>query len=120
MVGYPHPTTLKRYFDMNLKTDINQKQEKILIKIIRNLPPSRVDELLDFARFLESQILAEKLAQGEDLDEIEANNDRWDALLVTDDSQKMLEILAEEALNEHRLGKTKPMRFSNKGRIIPG
>lgn len=105
---------------MNLKTDVNQKQEKTLIKIIRNLPPSRVDELLDFARFLESKFLTEKLAQGEDIDEIEANNDRWDALLVTDNSQKMLEILAEEALNEHRLSKTKPMRFSNKGRIIPG
>ncbi|HOW74513.1 MAG TPA: hypothetical protein P5102_12360 [Candidatus Competibacteraceae bacterium] len=105
---------------MNLQTAVNQNQEQILIKIIRNLPPSRVDELLDFARFLEGQILAEKLTQGEDSAQIEADNDRWDALLATDESQKMLECLSNEALNEHRSGKTKPMKFSNKGRIMPG
>ncbi len=51
---------------MGLQTAISQNQEQILIKIVRNLPPSRVNELLDFARFLEGQVLAEKLTQGED------------------------------------------------------
>ncbi|HAS50651.1 MAG TPA: hypothetical protein DCS21_02440 [Gammaproteobacteria bacterium] len=103
---------------MNSPTAINQNQEQILIRIMRTLPVSRVDELLDFARFLESQILTEKLAQGEGLTEIEADNDRWDKLLTTDESQKILERLAEEALNEHRSGKTKPMRLSDKGRMM--
>ena len=104
---------------MNLQNFIRQDQEEILIKIMRTLPPSRADELLDFARFLESKILSEKLTQGENLSEIEADNDRWDTLLATDKSQEMLECLAEEALNEHRLGKTKPIKFNDKGRIIP-
>lgn len=105
---------------MNLQTFINQDQEQILIKIMRTLPPSKADELLDFARFLESQILARKLTYGEELSEIEADNDRWDTLLAADKSQEMLECLAEEALNEYRLGKTKPMKFNDKNRIIPG
>lgn len=105
---------------MNLETVINQDQEQILIKIMRVLPPPRVDELLDFARFLESQILTEKLTQGENLSALEADNDRWDTLLATEKSQELLECLAKEALNEHRLGKTKPMKFNDKGRMIPG
>lgn len=105
---------------MNTQATINQNQEQNLIKIMRNLPPSRVDELLDFARFLEAQILTEKLTQKEDLAEIDADNDQWDTLLTTDESQVLLERLAEEALAEHRLAKTKPMLFSDEGRIMPG
>jgi len=105
---------------MSIQSTINQNQEQNLIKIIRNLPPSRVDELLDFARFLEAQILTEKLTQEEDLAEIEADNDQWDTLLATDESQALLERLAQEALAEHRLAKTKPMLFSDEGRIMPG
>jgi len=51
---------------MGLQTAINKNKEQILVKIVHNLPPSRVNELLDFARFLEGQVLAEKLTQGED------------------------------------------------------
>ncbi|MFO1423203.1 MAG: hypothetical protein U1F70_06045 [Candidatus Competibacteraceae bacterium] len=105
---------------MNIQAAVDQKREQTLIKIMRALPPSRIEELLDFARFLEAQILTERLIQEEDIAEIEADNDRWDALLSTDEAQKLLERLAEEALAEHRLAKTKPMIFSNEGRIMPG
>ena len=105
---------------MNTQTIINQDYEKILIKIMRILPPYRAEQLLDFARFLEAQILTERLIQEQDVAEIEADNDRWDALLATDEAQTLLERLAEEALTEHRLAKTKPMIFSNEGRIMPG
>ena len=105
---------------MNLQTAVNKNQEQTLIKIIRALPPLKAEELLDFARFLEAQILTERLIQEEDAAEIEADNEQWDALLATDKSQKLLERLAEEALTEHRLAKTKPMLFSHEGRIMPG
>ncbi len=52
--------------------------------------------------------------------EIEADNARWDALLETDEAQALLEKLAEEALAEHRAGKTRPMAFDDEGRIVPG
>ena len=105
---------------MNLQTTVNQDQEQTLIKIIRTLPPLKAEELLDFARFLEAQILTERLIQEEDVAEIEADNERWDALLATNEAQTLLERLAEEALSEHRLAKTKLMLFSHEGRIMPG
>ena len=55
----------------------SQDYERILINIVRLLPPHRVEQLVDFARFLEAQILSEALIQEEDLAEIEADNARW-------------------------------------------
>jgi hypothetical protein len=103
-----------------MSTATNQDYERALLNIVRTLPPNRVAQLVDFARFLEAQILSEELAQEEDIAEVEADNARWDALLATDKSQAVLKNLADEALAEHRAGKTKPMTFSDEGRIVPG
>lgn len=48
----------------------------------------------------------------ESMDEIEADNVRWDALLATDESQALLERLADHALAELRAGKTRPTVFT--------
>lgn len=58
--------------------------------------------------------------QDESIDEIEADNARWDALLATEESQALLEQLADEALADYRAGKTKPMAFTDDGRLVPG
>ncbi len=105
---------------MTMNTTLNPDYEKTLINIVRDLPPNRVEQLVDFARFLEAQMLAEALFQEEDVTGIEADNARWDALLATDEGQTLLDKLAHEALAEHRAGQTKPMTFNNKGRITPG
>jgi hypothetical protein len=105
---------------MNMDTVASQDYERILINTVRVLPPNRVEQLVDFARFLEAQILTEKLVQEEGITEIEADNARWDALLATDEAQVVLEKLADEALAEHRSGKTQPMTFNDAGRIVPG
>ena len=97
-----------------------QNHERTLVKIVRTLPPKRAEQLVDFARFLEAQILAEELIQEEEMAEVEADNARWDALLATDEAQTLLEKLAEEALAEHQAGKTKPMSVNTQGRIVPG
>ncbi len=92
-----------------------------LLTIARSLPPSRAEQLVDFARFLEAQSWAESLErQDESLEAIEADNACWDALLATDESQALLEQLADEALAEYRAGKTKPMAFTDDGRLVPG
>lgn len=104
---------------MNTDTTVHRDYERTLIKIARVLPPNRVEQLVDFARFLEAQILGEELIQGVDLAEIESDNAEWDALLATDEAQTLLETLADEALAEHRAGRTRPMAF-NQGRIVPG
>ena len=95
--------------------------EQALINITRALPSKRIAQLLDFARFLEAQSLAEQLAQEEiNETEIAAENERWDALLATPESQDLLDKLAEEALAEQQSGQTKEMRFTDEGRITPG
>ena len=102
-----------------MNTIANQEYEQTLNQIVRFLPPNRAKQLVEFARFLEAQILSEALIQEEDLSEIEADNERWDALLDTNEAQFLLEKLADEALAEHKAGKTKPMVVDNRGQIVP-
>ena len=105
---------------MNMNPVASQDYEQILIDTVRVLPLDRVEQLVDFARFLEAQILTEELVQEESIAEVEADNARWDALLATDEAQVLLEELADEALAEHRAGKTRAMTFDDEGRIVPG
>jgi len=103
-----------------MNISVSQEYEHILINTVRVLPPNRAEQLVDFARFLEAQILTEELMRGEDVAEIDADNVRWDSLLASDKAQNLLEKLADEALAEHRAGKTNPMRFNAEGQIVPG
>lgn len=105
---------------MGTNAAVSQEYEQILSHIIRVLPPNRAEQLVDFARFLEAQVLTEKLTQEETAAALEDDNARWDALLATDEAQSLLEKLANEALAEHRAGKTKPMMINNAGKIAPG
>jgi hypothetical protein len=104
---------------MNTDIAVHRDFERTVIKILRVLPPNRAAQLVDFARFLEAQILSEELIQKEDMAEVETDDAQWDALLATDEAQALLENLADEALAEYRAGKTKPMTF-REGRIVPG
>jgi len=106
---------------MNIGTATSKNYERILINAVRILPPDRAEQLVDFARFLEAQILNEDLLQEEGMADIEADNAQWDTLLATDESQRLLGKLAAEALAEHQAGKTKPMAFNDdKGQLVPG
>ncbi len=94
---------------MNVDTVIRQEYEQTLINIARGLPSTQVEQLVDFARFLEAQMLNEALLKGEDAAQVEADKERWDELLATDEAQLLLEKMANEALAEHRAGHTKPL-----------
>ena len=51
------------------------------------------------------------LDSGESEEEIHADNQRWDTLLASSESQSMLETLARQARKQFRAGQTKPMTF---------
>lgn len=102
---------------MSTDTVIDKEYERTLVRIVRNLPENRAAQLVEFARFLEAQILSDVLMQDEEEGAIEAENARWDALLATDHGQAVLEKLAGEALAEHRAGRTRPMSQDDEGRI---
>jgi hypothetical protein len=96
---------------MNVDTVIRREYEQTLINIARGLPSTQVEQLVDFARFLEAQMLNEALLKGEDATQVEADEERWDELLATDEAQLLLEKMANEALAEHCAGQTKPLAF---------
>jgi hypothetical protein len=50
---------------------------------------------------------------------LEPEDEKWDALLATEEAQSLLEKLADEALEEHQAGRTKPIVFTDDGQITP-
>ena len=93
-----------------------EEYEKVLLQIVRRLPPERVSEVLDFAQFLEIQT-----AKASEEDQAYTEDDaRWDALLATEESQRLLEKLADEALAEIEAGQASPMVFNEEGEIAAG
>lgn len=104
---------------MDTQTAIQQYEQK-LIGIVRRLPPERVSELIDFAQFLafQARVHGEE-SPDESEEEIVADNARWDALFATDESQRLLEKMADEALAEIEAGHAKSMAFTDDGEIVP-
>lgn len=98
--------------------------EQKLVEIVRRLPPERVAQVIDFARFLESQTRksngGDLLDEEEGHEEIAVENARWDALLATNESQRLLEKLADEALADIQAGRARPIVFTDDGEIAPG
>ena len=108
---------------METQTTFPVTYEQKLVGIIRRLPPERVSEVIDFAQFLEFQTIQafEGLPdEGASEEEISAENARWDALLATDESQHLLEKMADEALAEIQAGHARPLAFTKDGEIAPG
>ena len=56
-------------------------------------------------------MLNEALLKGEDATQVEADEERWDELLATDEAQLLLEKMANEALAEHCAGQTNIVRW---------
>jgi len=100
-----------------------EEHERKLVEIVRRLPPERVSQVIDFAQFLELQITKtydDYLLEDGESEEVAIENARWDALLATDESQRLLEKMADEALADIRAGCAKPMVFTEDGEIAPG
>jgi hypothetical protein len=89
--------------------------EKRLVDITRRLPPERVIEVIDFAQFLEARAVK---GQADEETMTEADS-RWEALLSSAKSQRLLEKMADEALADLGAGKTRPLRFTRNGEIAP-
>lgn len=95
---------LEKVEGVNMDTAVQRDYEQTLIKIARGLPPNRVEQLVDFARFLEAQLLSDELFLEEDPAEVEAENARWDELLASEESQAWLEKMAEKAREDYKVG----------------
>ena len=109
--------------EMQATLQIKEYEQK-LVGIVRRLPPGRVSQVIDFAQFLEFQMTRtyddDLLDRDESEEEIAAENARWDALLARDESQRLLEKMADEALADIQAGHARPMVFTEDGEIAPG
>lgn len=79
--------------------------EQTLINIACSLPPERVAELLDFARFLQTLALD--------------SENKWDQLLAKPEAQRAMIDMAREAREEFRAGRTTDISITEDGRLAP-
>lgn len=90
-----------------------------LLEIVGNLPVSHVEEVLDFARFLEWRSQRNYTApEAETEDAFDAENDAWDALFATEQSQRLLSRLAAQAIKNDDAGETVELVFDADGNLL--
>ncbi|MBX7233007.1 MAG: hypothetical protein K1X65_01400 [Caldilineales bacterium] len=94
--------------------------EQTFISILRTLPAERVAQILDYARYIQSQTHAdfEFLDEEETEEEILVDEERWEARFAA--SQSGLAKMAEKVRADIRSGRTLPLTFTKDGGIAPG
>lgn len=95
--------------------------EETIINIIRSLPSDSVSQLIDFAKFLESQSAVgkpdeEEVETGEN---IRGGEEKWDKLFAQPEARLMMREMATEAIEDYRTGKTTDMAVTKDGRLEP-
>ena len=101
-----------------MTTTIRHEVEELL-EIVRNLPVSRVEELLDFARFLAWRSQHRQVFSEIDVEDTsDAENEAWDALFATEQSQRLLSRLAAQAIEDDESGETVELVFDANGNLI--
>ncbi len=97
------------------------RYEETLLRIVRSLPPERILEVVDFARFIQLQTIAadDDMGEGQTEDELRADEEKWDRLLARPEAQRLLLDMANEALEEHRAGRTTDIVATDDGRLAP-
>ena len=91
-----------------LALKIDEYEDK-LVDIVRRLPPERVVQLVDFARFLEA----------ESEEDIEATQAQWDDLLAKPEAKRKLRDMAREALDDYHAGQATDIKVTEDGRLAP-
>ncbi len=110
---------------MERQTDFQSSvYEHTVIDIMRTLPPERVLQLVDFARFLEFQTtrryrdwLEEK--EAEIAEEIRASEEKWDSLFAKPEGKRVMREMAREAREDYRAGRTTDVEITEDGRLAP-
>ncbi|MCD6185994.1 MAG: hypothetical protein J7K84_09470 [Deltaproteobacteria bacterium] len=111
---------------MEIQTDFqSSKYEQTLINIIRKLPPERILQVVDFAQFLELQIVQKSSddwlneEKNETKESFQANEKKWDELLDKPEAKRVMRKMAYEALEDSRAGRTTDIAITEDGRLTP-
>lgn len=94
--------------------------EQTLIAIVQTLPVERAAQILDYARYIQSQTIKDSgvLDSDETEEEILADEARWNAQFAA--TQDGLEKMADKVRTDIRAGRTMPMVFTPDGKIASG
>jgi len=79
--------------------------EQTLLSIARTLPPESALELIDFARFLQTQS--------------QNDQDRWDQLFARPEAQLAMLDMAREAREDYHASRTTDIAITEDGRLAP-
>jgi len=98
--------------------------EQMVVSIMRKLPPERVLELVDFARFLELQSTQRDNEwpdeeETETEEEMRAGEERWNQLLAQPEAKRVLREMAREAREDYHAGRTTGITITEDGRLAP-
>lgn len=103
---------------MAVQTNVLTSYEQELIRIIHTLPVERIAQVIDFARYIESQTHEDFISlDNEQEEDILADEARWDEQFAT--TQDGLKRMAEHVRQEIRAGRTKAMKFTKSGGMKP-
>lgn len=99
--------------------------EQTLLRIVRRLPPERIFQLVDFARFLEFQTIRSyddglNEEETETEEEIRASEAKWNQLFAKPEAKRVMREMAREALEDYRAGRTTDIAITEDGRLAPG
>jgi hypothetical protein len=86
-----------------------------VIELVKTLPAERLSTFYDFARFLKESSGATAIETDlfdESIEDIAADEAWWDEQFVQ--SEDTLLLLAKEAVEEYRVGKTTPLDFDER------
>jgi len=118
--GFLYFEVLEGYIVMKKETALEPFLfEQALINIIRKLPIERVVQILDYARYIQTQTSEDfgLLDDDETEQEILADEARWDAQFAA--TQEGLNKMADKVRAEIQAGRSRPMSFKKDGRIVP-
>jgi len=85
--------------------------------IVRSLPAERVAQILDYARYIQSQIDG-LINEDETEEQIRADEAHWNSQFAA--TQDGLKKMADKVRAEIRAGRTIPMVLKKEGKIVPG
>ncbi len=98
--------------------------EQAVINIMHRLPPERVLQLVDFARFLELQATQKSLSlQKEEgmgtVIENRADEEKWDEVLAHPGAKQVMRAMAQEARGDYHAGRATDITVTEDGNLAP-
>lgn len=97
----------------------SSRYEQELLQIIHTLPIERIAQVVDFARYVHLQAEEDFFRLDDESEEdILADEAQWDAQFAS--TQDGLKRMAERVRLEIRAGRSRPMKFTKDGGMLPG